>query len=519
MLPINDTVRKLDREIAHMLLAYQGGFGFEDRLFVPSETNVEAMQSQVQSKLQEVRDAELDPFWQAHFDSVLRGLGMAVLEHTHLPYNYIHSIAGFLNNIPASSDPTDEKLSKIRGKLEKLPPVIAEVTKMLGNRLDVRRNQVKNSAQAILKVLDRVEPFIDDSKGDVSYTAFSQTKKVIADTRNIIISSQSAIDSMQAAPSPPDPIDFATVLRDGMQVPLDFILSWYLEDYQQRFEEFRELAASIDKGDPFDVLKKHSPSYTNAADLFADAKGILKTMRDAALKYVRLPEGEVCEIGPVPEQSKLDCPTAMYTGANVWTGKIKGMMGLNDDNFSAFNRAGLWGSIAHECYPGHHTNYIKAATADLPLTFKIRLPLVRTMIEGVAHRSETLMTPYYENDVARLATARRVLYCAARVKAEVDLNYHKKSPEEIIKMYREDMKLNEMSARLQVQAHLMYPGDAISYYTGARVLETRRKELGMDSIGFTEPIFSFGFLSVNTMRDIVALSPKDWGNLKQFNRR
>ncbi len=61
-------------------------------------------------------------------------------------------------------------------------------------------------------------------------------------------------------------------------------------------------------------------------------------------------------IGPVPEQYKVDCPNAMYSGPDLWSGRLTGFMGLNPDNLESFSRAGLWGTIAHEIYPGHHTN-------------------------------------------------------------------------------------------------------------------------------------------------------------------
>ena len=55
-------------------------------------------------------------------------------------------------------------------------------------------------------------------------------------------------------------------------------------------------------------------------------------------------------------------------------------------------------TLAHEVYPGHYAAKIKSGLNDLPNTFK--LGLFMSISEGIAHRSEYLMMPYYDDPIA-----------------------------------------------------------------------------------------------------------------------
>ncbi len=498
---ITAMVRDLDRDVSDLVLEYNGSRQFRDRLFVPSEKNVETLLGRARALRGKLDSSEDNAFWKSHFDSVLRGFDLAVREDTLLPYAYGHRLSAAIQSIlDHESHEPGEKRRLLQEKLGEIELMLDAVLYWLRDLPSLRREQAQQSAKTLRAVLNKVEP-------EISAPALAAVEK-----------HQRALEQLPPAHEVRRPLPFDEVLRDGMQVPLEFILSWYQEDLERRTAEFRELGQRIDATrSPFAVLKEDSRGYDSADDLFADAKRIIQASRQNALSYLTLPEGEHCSVGPVPEQSKVDCPTAMYAGADLWTGQLTGKMGLNTDNLTAFTRAGLWGTVAHEVYPGHHTNYVKSAAAQLPYTFKLRQSLSRSLVEGIAHRSESFMAPHYEDDLARLASAKRVMYCAARVKAEMDLNYHDTSADDVKRMYLEEMGVNEMTARMQVDAHLMYPGDGISYYTGARVMESLRQELNMDAAEFTDIIFSFGFISLSTMEQVVRLAPEEREQLRCFH--
>ena len=512
-------IKAMDRRIAAMVLSYQGGHGYEDRLFVPSTQNIEQVLAEVETTLAEIRQPEFDGFWQNHFDAILRGYRYTVLEHTHLPHNYVYPMASFLERMMrADQEDAEWQMETMAIKLGNLPDVLTAVINSLHNLSDLRRKQVTTCCQTVLNIVAQAGDFFVTKRECVSVGSYDTFYRALGTADASLREAIAAISLLPPAREVIKPIPFDVTMRDGMQVCMESVLSWYADDYKQRFDEFTQAGARIDpRRSPFDIILQDARGYGSHHEQVSDAKEIVQAIRKAALNYISLPAGEVCEMGAVPEQSKLTCPTAVYIGGNVWKKELWGMMGFNEDNYTALNRAELWGHITHECYPGHHTNYVKTAAGSLPHTFMMRLPLTRTILEGIAHRSETLMMPYYEDDVARLASHRRVLYCAARVKVEVDLNYYRRPAEEIMKLYLDEMRINEMSARLQTQAHLMNPGDAVSYYTGAKILEDKRRDLGMDSEQFTELIFSFGFIPVSTMLSILELNSVAWEGLKRFH--
>ena len=70
---------------------------------------------------------------------------------------------------------------------------------------------------------------------------------------------------------------------------------------------------------------------------------------------------------------------------------------MNPENVPAFTRAMIEETVAHECYPGASRRLRQAAQFQLPNTFRLGLFMSRAVHEGIAHRSEYLMMPYYED--------------------------------------------------------------------------------------------------------------------------
>ena len=155
------------------------------------------------------------------------------------------------------------------------------------------------------------------------------------------------------------------------------------DDVEYRKKVFFDTAKEIDpKRDAYDLLNNASVKYTDAKSLLDGMAGLLDHMRESSRLYVDIPAGETCEVIPTPDAYKMVCPTAMYMDASEGGTAGKGFVCLNTDNLSAFSRANLEETVAHEVYPGHHTHFAISATRDLPHTFKLSLPLSRLIIEG-----------------------------------------------------------------------------------------------------------------------------------------
>ena len=91
--------RRLDREIARMIVAFVGGKGFEDVVFVPTPDNLNGIKAQAESLL--TRSRARGEFWRSHFTSVLESFLFKVKCDTVMPYAFLSrnsSILGALSN-------------------------------------------------------------------------------------------------------------------------------------------------------------------------------------------------------------------------------------------------------------------------------------------------------------------------------------------------------------------------------------------------------------------------------------
>ena len=72
------------------------------------------------------------------------------------------------------------------------------------------------------------------------------------------------------------------------------------------------------------------------------------------------------------------------------------------------------------------------------------------------------------------------------------------------------------SANGQMQAHLAYPADAISYYTGMHFLEDMYRESKLSQREFTNESFRYGNIALQTLRNVFSLSTAKRAILANF---
>lgn len=502
------TIRKMDLDIAQLVSEYLGGPWHQDTLFLPTQENLDAMKNKIEQKKSDVRGLK-DPFWRAHFTAVLESLEFSVLCNSKMPYEYITRISAGFDSLTGAFDkrPRAERAELLAARLLKVPAVLRAVKKLMERGTDLGRSQVGDLLPPLFGNITRVVAFIGEhaKRDSVKNEAAQAGALATAYAREIgAIARSMPLTSLEVADIP-----FEFSVEKGMQAPLDYVLSWYEEDVEKRKDEFFRIAKEIDPArDAYDLLNNGTPGYSTVEEIYRDMKAILKDVRQSALNFIDLPEGEMCAVGDIPETWRMVCPTFMYMG---------GVVCINPENIPAFKRAMIEETLAHEVYPGHHAAQVKAAQYDLPHTFGLGLFMSRALNEGTAHRSEFLMMPYYKDPVSRLEAAKRGWYCSTRVKVEVDL-YHKKKPVgEVIQNYISNLNCTEYSAVAQTRAHMMRPADGISYYTGMRFIEDLYQKSGAAMKDFTNETFSYGNVSLETMKNILELSPEKKAQLRAFN--
>jgi len=500
-------IRRMDLEIAKLVSEYVGGPWHRDSLFVPSRENIEKFQSAVEEKKREV-GRMADAFWREHFTSALESLEFSIECNRQMPYEYITRLSSGFDSLASESNkkPKDERARVLASRLAQMPAVLAGIKELLEHCGDLGRSQVADMLPPIFGNISKAVAFVSENAESEGMKRDAETNgaRAVAAAREI----EAIVKSLPLTSLKVADIPFEFAVEKGMQVPLDYILSWYEDDVEMRRKEFFRVAKAIDPArDAYDLLNNGSPGYTTVEAIYDDMRRILRHLREACLNFIDLPEGEMCDVGDIPETWRKVCPTFMY---------MDGIVCINPENIPAFRRSSIEETLAHEVYPGHHAHRVKSGQSDLPHTFKTSLFLARCLDEGIAHRSEYLMIPYFEDPIARLDSARRGWYCSTRVKVEVDLYYHRKPVKEVIDNYMNNLNCTEYSAYGQTRAHMMRPADGISYYTGMRFVEDLYKKSGASMKDFTNEVFSYGHVALGTLKNILELSPEKKAQLKAF---
>ena len=506
-----DTARRLDALISDLSAEYTGSGRFEGELFIPSARAIAKLQERLTELDEEIQSHQgVTDFWKRHFSQILSSMRWRIQSDKRLPYTYTARVSSAVYQSMQEGRTKEERQTLLGQKLAPLGDFLTAVLSHVEQSGPDRRQQVISSLETLNANLGHA---LTHFAGD------TQFQEQLREAQARLARAQEAIPLLPlVTQTPPEP-SFGEILSQSLGVDEDYILSWYQEDFEECQESLHELARRLDPGvSTQELLDRELPAPGSPGEMFDLMRDYLKVARAHSLDYITLPEGEVCHVGPVPEQHRLDCPWGLYSGGDAQRGQLSGTVCLNQYNYRAVTHGWLMLMAAHEGYPGHHAHYVKTASQKLPLTFRSGLPLTRAMGEGIAHRSERLMQHIFENPAYPVFVAYRRLHCALRVKAEVELNVNHRPAQEIIDLYQEVMGFNEHSARVQVQAHLMYPADGVSYYTGMRVLEQLQKEGNYPEPEFTEAIFSHGSVSLDTIADIVALPPHAKRELGRFRR-
>lgn len=501
-----DGIRALDVEVSKLVSKYLGGPWPQEQPFVPTQENLDAVNSEIASASKKVSSLE-DRFWREHLTAALESLAFQIECNTKMPYEHITRLSSVLDRLLGRSgaQPAADRALEISSKLAGIEAVVDAVDTLVSTRgAALAKSQLADVLPALLKNLQRAVDFVSEHAGSAGVKsdgeragakAMAAVKRVLSKVRSIPVAEMDRVD-----------IPFEVSVEKGMQAPLSYILSWYEEDAKKRREEYFRIAEEMFPGQDPAVVEKGG-GYDSIDALFKDMRRILDHLQAECRRFVDLPEGEYCEIGLIPETWRMMVPGFMY---------MNGFVAINPDNLGSYSRVGLETTAAHEVYPGHHVHSVKSAKNALPYTFRLPLFWSRCLQEGMCDRSMCLMTPYFKEPAARLSVAKRLWFTSNRVKSEVDIYYNKKPIKAIIDNYMTNLGLPEYNAHAQTRAHLMRPADAISYYTGMKYLDDLYKERGGDLKAFTNEVFSYGQIPLNTQKNILSLTPAKKEQLRTF---
>ncbi len=323
-----------------------------------------------------------------------------------------------------------------------------------------------------------------------------------------------------AAKEPSESLDaqrksYERVLLEECGVSLSELLKWHEEEIAGTRAELIETATKTglqpvkSQNDAFDILQKHGGPCDTVEEMFERMVGYVAAAKAATKDgYVDLPE-ETCLVIPTPEQTKDDFPWGGYGGGCRRRRPMVGAVFLNDSNYKAVTDGWLKMMAIHECYPGHHAQWVRSTLDTLPETVKLG-SRGTPLLEGTAHRSEKLMEWIFPDDpVFPLFVRLRRHHTAVRIKADLMMHYFGRPIDEVVELYMKELGFDRNSARGQVRYQERNPGYMTCYYYGMKRLADLQAQSGLDDKAFTQLLFAVGRISLENFAKFLALPDAD----------
>lgn len=313
-----------------------------------------------------------------------------------------------------------------------------------------------------------------------------------------------------------EPDAFRALLHDKLGIDMDDMLTWYEDGVKTTRDEVFAIAADLPITEPApatmeevnDILFRYSAPKQSAEEMFAAGREYMKRSRDYARQIIRLPEDEECLVVPTVYACKDSFPWGGYEGGDFSSAPYTGHMFLNEYNYRNITDAWIKMDSMHESYPGHHCQMVRAAWDPLPEVMKIggkNVPL----LEGTCVRTERAFQDNFDEDpFYKLHVAYRRHHVATRIWVDLTLNCFGGTIGEACEIYKKELGLDFTSARGQVLAHQTMRGYFNCYYYGLRKLEQWEKEMGFDKKEYTELLFSAGFVSMETFKMFLDMTPE-----------
>lgn len=314
------------------------------------------------------------------------------------------------------------------------------------------------------------------------------------------------------------PERYTSVLETELGVSLDELLNWYEEEVEKTRAEFVETAAHLDlpgatvKGplDAVEIMNKYAGPAASPSEMFDRMKKYLARAKKACRDWVNMPD-EDCRVVPVYEQCRETYPWGGYGGGCPRRRPLLGEVFLNDTNYRAVTDGWIKINAVHECYPGHHVQWVRTTLDPLPETMKLGAKRV-PMEEGMCHRTERLMEYIYDDDpFYPLAVTYRRHHTSVRIKADLYMQYFGRPLEDAIKLYMDELGFDYQTAKGQAVSQL--PQNRIGYFTcyyyGMKKLEDMELRYGYDKRTFTEYLFSLPYVSLSNFEAFLTLSDQD----------
>ncbi|MGI6642912.1 MAG: DUF885 family protein [Bacillota bacterium] len=532
---LTQTYREFDARCARQSYRLHNSREYEMSLFVPTEEAKKDEEEVLKGLLDEAKNLPApDPVFaiiKSHMIDFIEGQGSALQSCFEHPSGFIRSLSHLVKYMGGKDSREPGERSKIVvNRLSQIDNLWSGVRTLLPDTPLAKLKDVKSACDLVVKTATEAKrELASQYKGlsEQDLDAIARSYDMLSakasdwskETGNLIEQRPKESLPAEKAVLDTDPDRYRIILDKELGVSLDELLSWYQDEVEKTRAEMIEAAAKVCPPgmgpvktplDAVNVMNTCAGPADSPEEMFERLRGYLKRAQAAAREWVRLPE-ESCVVIPVPDEYRLTYPWGGYGGGCPRRRPLVGEVFLNDTNYKNISDGWIKINAVHECYPGHHVQWVRGTLDPIPETLKLgakRVPLQ----EGMCHRTERLMEYIYPEDpFYPLAVAFRRHHTSLRIMADLWLHYFHKPEEEAIKLYMDELGFDRITALGQVKSQETQNriGYFTCYYYGMKKLEDLEKKYGYDKKTFTEYLFSVLNTSIQNFEAFLNLSEED----------
>lgn len=529
--------RDFDERCATCLDQIKSTRRYEKQLYVPSEETRKKAERALQELLAEAGELEAPDvvfeILKNHFDEFIREQMSHLRRMFAGPSSFISGISNTIDYYSRKdSRSSSERAEILLSRLNNIDAVWSGVRKLLPSTAIDEVSQMADVCDTLStvakKMVSRVPELYSGMSEKLVQEVQSELERVSERAKGWEQEVKEFVESRKSGPghkevvSERDPIEeYRYLLLNQFGVDLDQILSWHEEEIEKTRSEMFEIANRINLPglpkvdsveDVVDILNKFEGPCDEPDEMFVRMRDYLDRAQKATREFVKLPEESVVVV-PTPDTLVKHYPWGGYGGGCPRRRPLQGETFLNVENYKAVTDGWIRMNSVHECYPGHHVQWVRSVLDPLPETVKVGARGVPTL-EGSAHRSERLMEFIYPDDpFYPLFVAYRRHHTSVRIKADLWLRYFGRPFDDVVDLYVQELGFERKVASGQVLAQNLMKGYFTCYYYGMKRLTDLERQLGYNQKDFTELIFSLPRVSLKTMEEFLKLSEPDKSRL------
>lgn len=529
--------RDFDERCATCLDQIKSTRRYEKQLYVPSEETRKKAERALQELLAEASELEAPDvvfeILKNHFDEFIREQMSHLRRMFAGPSSFISGISNTIDYYSRKdSRSSSERAEILLSRLNNIDAVWSGVRKLLPSTAIDEVSQMADVCDTLStvakKMVSRVPELYSGMSEKLVQEVQSELERVSERAKGWeqevkeFVESRKSGSGHKEVVSERDPIEeYRYLLLNQFGVDLDQILSWHEEEIEKTRSEMFEIANRINVPglpkvdsveDVVDILNKFEGPCDEPDEMFVRMRDYLDRAQKATREFVKLPEESVVVV-PTPDTLVKHYPWGGYGGGCPRRRPLQGETFLNVENYKAVTDGWIRMNSVHECYPGHHVQWVRSVLDPLPETVKVGARGVPTL-EGSAHRSERLMEFIYPDDpFYPLFVAYRRHHTSVRIKADLWLRYFGRPFDDVVDLYVQELGFERKVASGQVLAQNLMKGYFTCYYYGMKRLTDLERQLGYNQKDFTELIFSLPRVSLKTMEEFLKLSEPDKSRL------